>query len=170
MTFLFYRCDGAVPVEPAPCDVASEWWRPSIDGLPVGGPARNLAWWGLTRLGLFADERFAELSLRRGDTVVHRLIVTPRWYRFGFMAEGDLQIGDLWTHPDARRQGFARKAIAEAHRVFGRAGTRFWYVVAAENSASAALAESCGYRFVGEGRRTAPLGIRAAGRFVLSGG
>lgn len=168
--FLFYRCDGAARVETPPSDLVSDWWRPSLDGLPAGGPVRNLGWWGLARLGLFADERFAELSLRRGGAVLHRLIVTPRWYRFPFMAEGDLQIGDLRTHPDARRQGLARQAIAEAYRMFGRAGTRFWYVVAAENRASVRLIESCGYRLVGKGRRTAPFGLRAVGRFVLDRG
>ncbi len=169
MTFLFYRHDGAAPVDAPSCDAVATWWRPSCDGLPVGGPARNLAWWGLTQLGLFADRRFAELSLCRGNMVVHRLIVTPRWYRFPFMDECDLQLGDLRTHPGARRQGLARHAIAEAHRAFAGPGTRFWYVVAAENRASVRLIETCGYQLVGKGRRTAPFGIRAVGRFVLNG-
>jgi RimJ/RimL family protein N-acetyltransferase len=167
MSFLFYRHDGDAPVEAAPCDAEPRWWYPGVDGFPVHGPPRNLAWWGLSRAGMLAGDRFAELSLCRGGRVVHRLIVTPRWHRFPFMREGDLQIGDLRTYPDARRQGLARHAIAEAHRAFATPGTRFWYVVATDNRASVRLIESCGYRLVGEGRRTVPLGVHAIGRYVL---
>jgi RimJ/RimL family protein N-acetyltransferase len=83
------------------------------------------------------------------------------------MRPNDLQIGAVWTLPDARRQQLATRAIHRAHRLFGSDGTRFWYVTDAGNLASAALARACGYRLVAIGRRTRPLGISMLGRFLI---
>ena len=168
MTMLFYRHEGGAIEATSRDDVVVRWWSPAEDGFPWrGGHRRDAAWWALSRLGVIAGNSFAALSLWREHMLVHRLIVTARWYRFPFMTKGDLQLGDLWTHRDARRRGLARYAIAEAHRAFGRPGRRFWYVVDADNRGSVQLIESCGYRLVGIGRRTAPAGVRLIGRFVV---
>ena len=83
---------------------------PSRDGLPGRGSRRpvNYLWWALARTGGFSRPDFAELRIERAGRVMQRLIVTPRWYRFPFMGPADLQIGDVWTAPDARRQQLAR--------------------------------------------------------------
>lgn len=171
MTVRFYRSDGAPPPipRPLPDHLSVRVWRPRWDGLPPRGSRRpgNFAWWAFERLGLFARSGFAELSIWHADRLLHRLIVTPRWYRFPFMAEGDFQLGDLWTHPGARGQGLARAAVGEAMKRFGKDGTRFWYVVRSDNRASVRLIESCGFRLIGSGRRTRPLGLAPLGRFRL---
>jgi len=163
---LFYRRSEGAADAVSPPQTAARVWRPAEHGWPPPGPRRlqNLVWWAFTALGLFPRRDFAEVSLWREGRLLHRLIVTPRWWRFPFMARDDLQIGDLWTDPDFRGQGFARAAIAEAHRRFP---DRFWYVVGVDNAASIRLIESCGYRLVGQGRRTRPLGVGAVGRFLL---
>lgn len=146
-----------------PPGVSMRVWTPSLRP----ELARCMAVWLQNRLGLFADGRFAELSLWRDDELVHRLIVTPRWHRFPFMERGDLQLGELWTNPAHRRKGFALAAMNEAHRLFGGPGQRFWYVTDADNLRSAALARSAGYEQVGTGQRTSPAGIRLLGQFKL---
>jgi hypothetical protein len=144
-------------------------WRPASDGLPGSGPhaRENLAWLAFQRLGVFATDGFEELSIWRGERMLHRLVVTPRWRRFPFMAVEDVQIGGLWTDPEVRRVGLASAAIAEAHRRHAAIGRRFWYLVDDGNAPSAALAEACGYRLIGAGRRTRPLGCPALGQFRL---
>lgn len=123
--------------------------------------------WAQDWIGCFADDRFAELSIWRGTRMLHRLIVTPRWYRFPFMDQDDLQIGNVWTSSEARGQGLARAAILEAHRMIGPGAPTFWYVVDASNGSSVALIEACGYRLAGSGKRTRPLGIAVLGQFRL---
>jgi hypothetical protein len=172
VTVRFYRHAGeAVACAPAnwPEGCGFKSWRPADDGLPPFGPhaAENLVWFAFDRLGLFASHAFEELSVWRAGRMAHRLIVTPRWFRFPFMAEADLQIGALWTEPQVRRLGFAKAAIAEAHRRYAAPGRCFWYVVDDENAASIGLAEACGYRMVGSGRRTRPLGVAGLGRFQM---
>ena len=171
MTIRFYRRAGNVPCEApdwAPvCDLDS--WRPAVYGPPPPGPhaAENLAWYAFDRLGLFGSHAFEELSVKVAGRLLHRLIVTPSWFRFPFMAKADLQIGALWTAPEARRLGLAKAAIAEAHGRHAAPGRCFWYVADDENAASIRLAEACGYRMVGVGRRTRPLGLSGRGQFRM---
>ena len=169
MTVLFYAAEpGERPVAVPRLDAELRLWRPHTDGLPRHRAryGTNLFWWAADRLGAFTSHDFTEVSLWRDDRLLHRLVLTPRWYRFPFMAPGELQIGDLWTDPAARGGGLARTAIAEAHRLAVKA-KRLWYLVDAGNRPSIALIESCGYRCIGIGRRTQPFGFRPAGRFQL---
>jgi GNAT superfamily N-acetyltransferase len=167
VTVLFYRrTAGPEPPRQAfPADAEVEVWR-AEDGWPPAGSRRavNLAWWLFARLGLFACPGFAELTMRSGGRLAHRLVVTPRWYRFPFMGATDLQIGAVWTHPELRGRGLARAAIGEAHRL---APDQLWYVVDSGNGGSIRLIEGCGYRLVGTGRRTRPFGLPMLGRFRL---
>ena len=171
VTIRFYRrAAEAVPEAwdwPSGCEPRS--WRPAEDGPPPSGPstAENMTWFAFDRLGLFASHAFEELSVWRDGQTLHRLIVTPRWFRFPFMAKGDLQIGGLWTAPKVRRLGLAKAAIGDAHRRHAAPGRYFWYVVDDENAVSIRLAEACGYRMVGAGRRTRPLGVSGLGQFRM---
>ncbi len=171
MSIRFYVRTGPAPPVAAnlPADGEVKIWRPASDGPPHPGPGalENLAWLAIHRLGLFASDEFEEITIRRGGRRLHRLVVTPRWVRFPFMAPGDLQIGALWTAPEARRSGLARAAIAEAHGRHARVGRSIWYLADEANAASVALADACGYRLAGAGRRTRPLGFAAFGQFRL---
>jgi RimJ/RimL family protein N-acetyltransferase len=159
--------DKGAPAFPEGCELKT--WRPACDGFPPWVPdaAENLAWFAFDRLGLFASREFEAMSVWRDGRLVHRMIVTPRWLRFPFMDQDDLQVGAIWTAPEARRLGLARAAIAEAHRRHAAPGRWFWYVADDENAASIALAEACGYQLAGEGRRTKPLGLRGLGQFRI---
>ena len=172
MTIGFYRRSGDAAIGKPPrwpkgCELRS--WRPAYDGPPPRGPhfRENLVWFAFDQLGLFGSRAFEELQVWRDGRLAHRLIVTPRWFRFPFMGRDDLQIGALWTDPQARRLGLARAAIAEAHRRHAAQAGGFWYVADDANPASAGLAEACGYRRVGVGRRTRRLGLRVLGQFVM---
>ena len=168
---LFYRREpggeAEAPVIAEP--MRERVWRPAVEGFPPAGSRslRNFVWWVFTKLNLFDGPDFAELTIWRERHLLHRLIATPRWLRFPFMGRDDVQVGDLWTAPDARRQGIASLAIARIHALYGRSAHAFWYVVEADNTASARLAEACGYRLVGKGRRTSPLGLRFLGQYRL---
>jgi ribosomal protein S18 acetylase RimI-like enzyme len=144
-------------------------WSPRRDGIPRGifAGTTNFAWWAMERLGMFARDGLAVYAIHQGPRVVHRLLVTPRWYRFPFMAPGDLQLGMLWTAPAWRGRRLARQAIAAVHADYAAACEALWYVVGEDNVASIRLIETLGYRLVGRGRRTRPLGIAALGRFTL---
>lgn len=171
MTMLFYR-QAAGDIAPMPVelgDLELVKWQPARDGAPRGvfATRTNRLWWLLHRLAAFARPDLTAYALLDGGRVVHRLLVTPRWFRFPDMDADDLQMGDLWTDPTRRGEGLAARMIAAVHA--DRAG-RFgamWYLVDSDNAASVRLIERFGYRLAGEGVRTRPLGIGALGRFRM---
>lgn len=167
----FYQLDRAPAGRhrPRDDDTHLRWWLPERDGVPGKGSRRlvNYWWWALARAGGFSRPGFAVLRIERAGRTVQRLIVSPRWYRFPFMGAGDLQIGDVWTSPEARRRKLATAAIAEAHRRFARGGTRIWYVADERNGPSAAFARACGCRLVAVGRRTRRFGTALFGQYVI---
>jgi RimJ/RimL family protein N-acetyltransferase len=168
----FFRCDreAAANLLPLlPSDVRVSCWRPDLDGFPPRGSrsVENQFWWALAKSGGFVRPGFCEMRVEQDGRLLHRLVVTPRWHRFPFMAAQDLQIGAVWTAPEARRRRIAQAAIAETHRRFGTDNMRFWYVADAANDASEALARSCGYRLVASGRRTRRFGTRLFGQYVI---
>lgn len=171
MTVDFFRFDreASVALPTLPASLQVRCWQPGVDGYPPRGSRSpsNHFWWALARTGRFARPGFAELRIEHQGRLLHRLIVTPAWYRFPFMGADDLQIGSVWSSPSARRRQLARIAIGEAHRRFGKLAAGFWYIADAENSVSAALARSCGYRLVATGRRTRRFGTRLLGQFVI---
>jgi RimJ/RimL family protein N-acetyltransferase len=168
----YHQFDPTAPAAPPPPlapDLQMRWWEPERNGFPQGGSRRlsNYVWWALAKAGGFSRPGFGELRIERAGRVVNRLIVTPRWYRFPFMGPDDLQIGAVWTSPEARRQGLARIALAEAHRRIGQQSAQIWYVTDAANPASAALARASGYRHVAAGRRVRRFGTSLLARYVI---
>lgn len=165
----FYdRAGGAASAPTPPPSFSVRLWSPGRDGAPPPGSRRfsNWVWWAFERLALFSRPGFLELTLWREGRLAHRLIVTPRWARFPFMGAADLQVGDVWTRPNLRGRGLAALGLATVQALTDP-DDRLWYVVDEGNAASIRLAEAAGYRLVGAGRRTRPLGLATFGRFVL---
>ena len=169
MSILFYRREGGESAaEATPTPHVVKVWSPREDGPPPIGSRRpsNWIWWLFDGLGLFSRPDFREITIWNDGRLVHRLIITPRWFRFPFMGRGDLQVGDLWTHPGMRGQGLARLALATV-RALTEPEDLLWYLVEADNTASIRLAEAACYRCVGWGRRTRAMGLAPLGRFRL---
>jgi len=165
----FERREPALPTPALPDGLTFHVWRPGREGRASALLSRpsNLAWWAMERLHLFARRGFAEVTVRRGPALAQRLIVTPKWRRFPFMSESDLQIGDVWTAPAERGKGLARTAIAKAQHMAGLREARLWYLAESGNLPSVRLAEACGFSLVGTGRRTRPLGLALLGQFDI---
>ena len=124
---------------------------------------RFLFRWLLRRLHLFAGDTCGALLIRDDARLVHYSAFTPRFWRFPFLADGDLQIGDTWTDPPYRGKGLALFALQTVVRVTREPERRHWYVVEAVNRASIRVVEKAGFTLSGEGTWIKPWGLKLLG-------
>lgn len=171
---LFYRIDcdqSSPPAVPSLAEIATEIWRPSNAGHAPNCGLSNLsrmAWLALHWLDLLGNRDYAILWLHRNGVCVHRTMLIPPFFRFPFMAPGDLQCGNIWTEPAERGRGLAVAGVSTAVRYAWRSGRRIWYLTEADNEASQRLARRTGFCLVGHGERTRLLGMRLFGQFVVT--
>jgi RimJ/RimL family protein N-acetyltransferase len=143
------------------------WWNSKQKWRPPGaGFLQTIAWRYLLYGGNSESRTFQVLYCRYNTVVVNRCYVFSRWYRFPFMGSGDIQIGNLWTDPNHRGRGLATLATQmAAAQFFGK--SKIWYLTSPNNAASIKVAENAGFRFIGSGYRSSPLGINILGQFHL---
>lgn len=142
-------------------------WKPGLLRVrPKGLPLYPFfVWWIFHQLRLFANRDYAVVLIHYQNQLVHRSVITPRYFRFPFMRDGDLQIGDTWTDEAHRGRGLATMGLKSA---LAAAGNReYWYLVEEENFPSIRVAEKLGFRLAGVGTRTPRLGSSLFGSFLL---
>ena len=167
--FYFSPNSGIEPQSPHIHPYSWKFWRPSgLSVVPRGLPAYPFLVWSLFHhLRLFSNADYCLFLAYLGNAVVHRAVVTPGYFRFRFMSKNDLQIGDVWTHPDHRGRGLATYALREAVGRQWKKGRRFWYIADAGNRASIRVAEKAGFVKCGEGIRTKRFGQNLFGAYEM---
>ncbi|HZO81549.1 MAG TPA: GNAT family N-acetyltransferase [Candidatus Binataceae bacterium] len=136
-------------------------------GLPGLRPKlRFLFRWLLRRARLFAGAECGALLIRDRGAVVHYSGFTPRYWRFPFMGDDDLQIGDTWTAPAHRGRGLALFALETIVAAAARPGRCFWYVVANTNRPSIRVVEKAGFTLASDGVWIKPWGLKLLGYYV----
>jgi RimJ/RimL family protein N-acetyltransferase len=151
--YLFFRYDGELCVESprlAPqyeCSI----WRPA-EGRPwpeakcsAKTRLRFLFRYCIYYLGLFANTDCGALCIMEQGKLIHYSAFTPRYWRFPFLRDKDLQVGDTWTEPSHRGRGLAFFALTQIPEELEEAGRHFWYVVGRENLPSIAVVEKAGF-------------------------
>jgi RimJ/RimL family protein N-acetyltransferase len=126
--------------------------------------------WLLERARLFINREAGAICIYSGDRLVHYSAFTPRYWRFPFLAERDLQIGDTWTDPDHRGKGLASFAVRKIVKAKWEPGRGFWYVVGYDNLASIRVVEKLGFGLIGVGDWHKPLGIHLLGSYIRDDG
>jgi RimJ/RimL family protein N-acetyltransferase len=116
---------------------------------------------------VFTNRDYGVLLIHYRGELVHRSVVSPRYFRFPFMGTADLQIGDTWTAEQHRGKGlagFAIQAVANKDPIPDRV---YWYICEESNISSARVVEKLGFRKAGECARVPRLGLHLLGSFVM---
>jgi RimJ/RimL family protein N-acetyltransferase len=172
MTIRFYVWQPGVdslPEMPSTEGLAVDIWRPTLVSFrPRGAPLFPYAvWWTFHYTHVFANRECGVVLLRSGDNVVHKSLVTPRYFRFADMSDDDLQIGAVYTRVDWRGKGIARAAVRIACEAWMNRCAKLWYIASEENRASIKLIEACGFRLAGTGARIDRYGLRTLARYKI---
>jgi lipopolysaccharide/colanic/teichoic acid biosynthesis glycosyltransferase/RimJ/RimL family protein N-acetyltransferase len=171
--YVFYRSPetGNGPRASLDKDLRWEVWKPSLRSLwPKGMKTGRLLWfarWLMHYLHVFATREYSMFLIRNGERIVHRSVITPKYFGRPSMNKEDLGIGCVWTEPEYRGRGLGTYAIQEIIRLMSKPGRFFWYITRKGNFSSIAAAEHAGLLRVGIGTRTRRLGLRILGAFVM---
>jgi RimJ/RimL family protein N-acetyltransferase len=173
--YLFYAHGENQAKDAAELEPSYSWsiWRPSLMQLwPAGKPSfrirlRFLFRCALNYLHFFATPEYGALCVFSERKLVHYSGFTPRYWRFPFLADDDLQVGDTWTAPSHRNHGLARFALLQILRLRMKLGRRFWYVVESTNLPSIRVAESAGFTMVAKGSWIRPFGTKLLSSYVM---
>lgn len=144
-------------------------WQPGNDmfSLPNVSPVILVAWQLCHYAGIFKNKELSIFMIHYKSVAIHRSVIYPKYFRYPFMNNSDLQIGNTWTHPDHRGKGLASFAINYIVRKLGKPGRRFWYVVDKNNASSIRVIEKCHFNKYGEGIRTKRCNTLLLGSFVI---
>lgn len=168
----FFRIDAApaAGLRPLPDGCRIEIWHPSAGRMVPPGCAGPKWWiWALFHYArIFRSGQYGAVLVFRGEDLVHRSTLFPKYSRFPFMRDVDLQVGDTWTAPAERGRGLAAIALGTAARQALAPGASLWYLTTSDNVPSIRVALAAGLAPAGTGIRTRRFGLRLLGDFRLS--
>jgi len=175
MRYFFYKSD-CVIVGQTPEEVSIDkrfnavLWNPTILEIVPNGVALLPfgVWWVMHHLHLFVNQDYGLYLIYAGDDLIHRSVITPRYFRFPFMGKEDVQIGDTWTMPEYRGKGLASFGIQKIVELYRKPGRSFWYVVEENNIPSIKTVEKAGFAKYGVGIRKKRMNLKAIGTFEIT--
>ena len=174
MRYFFYRYDCVIGNQfPEKVSIDKRFnailWNPiTLEIVPKGVALLPFGvWWAMHKLHLFVNQNYGLYLIYDGHNLIHRSVITPRYFRFPFMGKEELQIGDTWTMPEYRGGGLASFAIQKIVELHKKPGRRFWYVVEEDNNPSIRVAEKAGFKKVGAGYRGKRMGMKVLGSFEM---
>jgi GNAT superfamily N-acetyltransferase len=159
---------GNCPMRPLPSGYSIETWRPGLRRiLPPTLGAKFALWWLLHFCRVFRNRNYAVLIVRRNGRPVHRTCLVPKYFRWPFMSDRDLQVSSTWTDPDHRCLGIATYVLQHAVSEWAQNGRTLWYVTHADNAPSLAVCQHSGFRMKTAANRTSRFGVRLLGELAL---
>lgn len=174
MNYLFYENTGIIRESVAnlfnDSSYSISFWKPSLKKIfPWGLSEKRFAfWWLMHQFRFFTNRDYSVLLIHKDNDLIHRSCIFPRYFRYPFMKENDLQIGDTFTDPKYRGKGIATYAILTIIEYFKMNDRKFWYIVEENNKSSIRVIEKAGFKKIGSGIRTSMLGLRLLGSFMLN--
>jgi len=176
-TYLFYRMckkedyTGNVEsnINKLPVNYSFVLWKPSLRNIvPKGLQLFPFAvWWIFHHTRIFRNRDYSLALIYDGDTLIHRSGIFPPYFRFPFMSQNDLQIGDTWTHPDYRGQGLATYTVLRIIDEYLTSHRCLWYLVSSNNKASIRVIEKSGFQMVAYGKRKKRFGLSILGAYTI---
>jgi GNAT superfamily N-acetyltransferase len=169
MLYLVFYSVGNIPCwRQLPPGYAIEVWQPGMGRIvPPTLGLKFALWWLLHWLRLFNNRNYSVLLIRWNGRLVHRTCLIPKYFRWPFMADGDLQVSSTWTHPEHRCRGLATYALQFAASEWAKDGRKLWYVTHDDNAPSLAVCRNIGFLLLDQAIRTERLGLRIFGKMVL---
>jgi RimJ/RimL family protein N-acetyltransferase len=153
MEYLIYKFDRNWVLESHKLDLVSEIWKPSLKKVyHKRMPKKYIIWWFFHYLGIFKNKQLQIRLFFENNHLAHFFCIVPKYYRWPFMRDNDVQITYVITENFFQGKGLAYKCISNTLNEI-ESKSDIWYVTDSKNIPSQRLAEKMGFVFMGVGKK-----------------
>ena len=173
MKYLFYKLNYDNKIHIRSIELSGKFtavvWKPSVFKIIPKGISLfpSAVWWAMHNLNIFSNRNYCLYLIYNEKKLIHRSVVSPRYFRFPFMTKDDLQIGDTWTAPEYRGKSLATFAAKDIVGLLRKPRRSFWYIVEQDNISSIKVIEKLGFINHGLGIRKKRMGLHLLGIYEL---
>lgn len=114
-----------------------------------------IMWW-LLSLVIWRQQgkNYEHYIVYAGERLIHYCIVLPKYYRYPFMGDNDIQIGPFWTAEEYRGQGICPFVIHEIVKRY-KSRKKYAHIITRENNVESQRSiMKAGFDIYGYGVRT----------------
>lgn len=123
-------------------------WKPNATHfIPPQKPAKYLLYWIFHVMGIFKSNDYCVILVYKSNKLVASAMMVPRYFKWPFMADKDLQLTYVMTNPEFRGRGIGELMLKEAINMFSDEDRNLWYVTDTGNTASIRLCVRMGFNF-----------------------
>ena len=150
-----------------PAQYTVRTWKPSLTSIiPPTFGLKMAGFWLFHYARVFRSLEYEVIVIEKAGRIVHTTCVVPKFFRWPFMDEGDVQISSMWTDTEHRGLGLATAACQYVISSKTRRG-RVWFASRIANQASLAVCKKCSFQLVGTAIRASRFGSRIFGTLSL---
>lgn len=156
------------PIGTLPDSYSLRSWRPTPTSIiPPTFGLKMAAFWVFHYLWIFENNDYEVLLVENRGRIVHRTCIVPKYFRWLFMASGDVQISSIWTDEAHRRLGLATFVTRYIVAKRSKTGGKVWFASRIGNSAALAVCANSSFRFAGQAKRVGRLGSSLLGELMI---
>lgn len=130
-------------------------WKPELLSiLPPNKSIKYIFYWLFHQCGVFRNKNYSAYLLFDEKKLISSLLVVPKYFKWPFMSDNDVQFTYVMTDSNYKGQGLAGVLINQAMKNLSKKADSFWYVTDTKNKASMRVAEKLGFKNIGSAQRT----------------
>ena len=137
-------------------DLRFEVWKPRFnDWLPKGYPKKYILFTFFYFCGIFKNKSYYIVSGYKDKKKACSLMIVPKFFKWSFMKQNDVQMIYVITHKEFRGLGLATDLLQFSIDYLKRNHFQndLWYVTDEGNLASQNLATKSGFEFYAQGQK-----------------
>lgn len=129
-------------------------WKPGIrHSYPPNKSKKYIFYYLFHLLGIFKNKNYSAVLVYHQDQLIASLLIVPKYFKWPFMGNNDVQFTYVLTKKEYRGQGLATKMLLFGYEHLKLKVNNYWYVTTEDNVISQNVAMKCGFLKRGIGVR-----------------
>ena len=131
-------------------NIEIEKWSPTLlNWIPPNSSIIYILFWVAHHFRIFKNRSYCAYKIVKDNQPISSLICVPPLFIWSFMKANDIQIKNVFTHPDYRGKRLAHNLLEAVKKLCYEDNRTFWYMTHDKNHSSLRLCEKAGFSFKG---------------------